>query len=96
MVLTYLVFILPLSRPCKHLLLGLLFAAAALVVYTLARRRGTVSANRAAPIAIVTGLMLPLLAANLLVNLNIATLYIWVAYLLLFAAVSIVWAKRYG
>lgn len=96
MVLTYLTFLLPLSRPGKNLVLGVICAAAALAMYQVARRQSANSANKVAAVALVTSLMLPLLAVNLLARLDVATLYIWAAYILLYAVVSVLWAKKYG
>lgn len=96
MALAYLIFILPLSRPGKNLVLGLICAVAAVVLYLIARRSLIISANRAVPVAIVTIVMLPLLSANLLLNIDLSTIYIWAIYAFLYAIVNIVWVKFYS
>lgn len=95
MVLTYLVFLLPLSRPGKNLLLGIICAAIALTVYQVALRRNVSSAKHAAPVAGTMVLMLPFLIINKVMNLDVMTFYIWGAYIFIFALVNIIWVKVY-
>jgi len=96
MVLTYLVFLLPLSRSGKNLLLGVICATAALTLYGVARRQDPSAARQVAVVAIVTSLMLPLLIINYFMRFDPATLYIWAAYIFLYAIISVMWAKKHG
>ena len=94
--LSYLIFLLPLSRPDKNLVLGVVCALAALAVYQMARRDSDNMSTKAAPVAIVTVMILPFLAANKLLKLNLETIYIWMMYIMLYIVVSVIWVKKHG
>lgn len=96
MALTYLIFLLPLSRPGKNLVLGLVCALAALAVHQIVGRKNALALNKSAPLVVVTVMMLPFLAANILFKIDIATIYIWMMYMMLYIIVNIIWVKKYG
>jgi phosphatidylserine synthase len=96
MVLTYLVFLLPLSRSGKNLLLGIICAAVALAMYGIARWKGPDSARQVAPVAILTTLILPFLVINHFMRFGVETLYILASYIFFYTIINILWAKKYG